>query len=86
MKIDFHKHFRKHLIHLSPNQKLRVAEALKLFEQNPYHPMLHNHALHGKHKGHRAIAPGGDLRLVFQEEDHYESVIFLSVGTHNQVY
>jgi addiction module RelE/StbE family toxin len=86
MTIDFHKEFCKRLVKLTPNQKKRVAEVLKLFEKNPHDPQLRNHALHGDQKGNRAIAVGGDLRLVFREENHYEWVIFLSVGTHTQVY
>ncbi len=86
MKIDFHKEFSKKLVKLTPNQKKRVVEKLKLFEQNPHNPQLRNHPLHGDQKGTRSIAAGGDIRLVFREEYHYELVVFLSVGTHNQVY
>ncbi len=86
MIIDFHKDFSKQLIKLAPNQRMKVATVLRLFEKNPHDPQLKNHALHGELKGNRAISAGGDLRLVFREENNYEVVVFLSVGTHNQVY
>jgi len=86
MKVILHKQFRKNTEKLTSNQKKKVAEVLRLFRQNPHHPQLNNHALHGKDKTKRAISAGGDLRLVFEEENNYEIVMFVRVGTHNQVY
>lgn len=86
MTLDFHKDFNKRLDKLTTKQKRRVAEALLLFEKDPHDPILRNHALHGDRKGNRAISAGGDLRIVFREENNYDLVVFLTVGSHNQVY
>lgn len=86
MQVDFHKVFRNGLEKLTPNQLKRVDRILELFEKNPCDPQLGNHALKGKLLGYRSIAAGGDLRLLFKEENNYQKVIFVRVGTHNQVY
>ncbi len=65
MKLIHRKSFRKSLENLTSNQKKRVGKVIKLFEENPHHPQLNNHALHGKLKDLRSIAAGGDLRIIF---------------------
>ena len=82
MKIDFGKRFIKQYAKLSEKKKDRVDETILLFELNTTHPKLKNHALKGK----RAISAGGDMRLIFQEYEGYTLVLFLEVGSHNQVY
>jgi len=86
MDIVYHKNFIKSYEKLPPKQQDKIEQAIDLFQQNPHHSQLKNHALHGKEKGKRAIAAGGDLRLVFKEVNDYRKVIFFRVGTHNQVY
>ncbi len=86
MRVITHKKFRKSLEKLTPNQKARVSEALKLFRKNPYDPQLENHPLHGKQRCRRAVSAGGDLRIIFLERNNYEVVQLITVGTHNQVY
>jgi mRNA-degrading endonuclease YafQ of YafQ-DinJ toxin-antitoxin module len=34
----------------------------------------------------RAISAGGDLRIIFMEENNYEVIHLIRIGTHNQVY
>jgi len=86
MEIFYHKKFVKAFLKLALKQQEKVDNAIALFRQNPLNPALYNHALHGKDQDKRAIAAGGDLRLVFKEENNYQRVIFVRVGTHNQVY
>lgn len=86
MRILFHKDFRKGLEKLTANQKTRVGETIAIFENDPYEPILKNHALKGPLLGYRAISAGGDLRLIFKENDDYLYVVFIKVGTRNQVY
>jgi len=86
MQLHFHKNFDKTFKTLSLKQKQRVKETIDLFKQNPHDPSLKNHALHGRDKDKRSISTGGDLRLVFKERNNYEIVLFIRVGTHNQVY
>ncbi len=86
MDIVYHKNFIKLYEKLPSKQQDKIEQAIDLFQEDPHHPQLKNHALHGKERGKRAIAAGGDLRLVFEEENDYQKVIFVRVGTHTQVY
>ena len=85
MKIDFHKSFDKQAKNLQPAQKERLKTALRLFQTDPTHPDLYNHALNGKWRGHRSIAFGGDWRANYIQKDA-DSVLFVAVGTHSQLY
>jgi len=86
MKIVYHKDFNKSYLKLSSKQQDKIDEAIKTFINNPFHKQLKNHPLHGDQKGKRAIAAGGDLRIIFEEIDNYRKVIFFRVGSHSQVY
>jgi addiction module RelE/StbE family toxin len=86
MKIQTTRRFDKAYAKLTDDDKDRVDDALRLFEKNPFNPSLDNHKLKGKLKEFRAITAGYDLRLVYREEGGHVVVIFLSVGTHDQVY
>ena len=72
MKIIFSKKFKKQFAKLRKNEKTRVLKALKKFEENPFERSLNNHELHGKDfAGLRSISAGGDIRLLFEEENSY---------------
>ena len=86
MKFFYSKQFKKSYQKLSAKQQQKVDESLMLFEQNPFFSSLKNHALRGRYKGLRALSAGGDLRIVFREKEKYLEVVFLQVGSHNQVY
>lgn len=86
MQIRFHKSFLKKYNKLSLCQRKLVDEALDKFAHNPFEKSLKNHALKGRLKGLRSISVAFDLRLVFLEKDHYLEVLFVNVGSHNQVY
>lgn len=45
---------------------------------------LHDHALTGKLAGKRAFSMAGDIRIIYIELE--DSIVFLDIGTHNQVY
>lgn len=88
MKIELHPVFQK-------NYKRRIAFSSKLvkkfqrrvhiFLDNPHHPTLRNHKLIGEKISLRAFSISGDLRVVYKELGK-EHVLFLDIGTHNQVY
>lgn len=90
MRIRFKKSFTKQYHKLRQGEKQRINAALKVFSKNPFEPVLLNHPLNKrgkiKAKNLRAIAAGGDIRLIFRELDNYTEVLFLDVGSHNQVY
>ena len=85
MRIRYHKSFQKQVVRLLPAHLKRLKTALKLFELESNHPELYNHPLTGEWSGHRSIAFGGDWRAHFKIVDD-DTVIFVAVGTHSQLY
>lgn len=79
----FEKHFKKRI---SPNKKLLVAfeSRLALFASGERDYPLFDHPLKNKLAGKRAFSVTGDIRVVYTE--HADAIIFLDIGTHNQVY
>ena len=77
---DFKKTSRR-----NPELKDKLQEALEIFVNDPYHPILGTHKLSGKLKGHHAFALGYDLRVVFKFIDQ-EQVALISIGKHEEVY
>ena len=45
---------------------------------------LYDHALTGKLAGKRAFSIAGDIRVIYVELE--DAIVFLDVGSHNQVY
>lgn len=86
MEIRYHKRFLKHYQKLNDDLKRRVSTKLSLFFEDPLDKTLKNHALAGELAGKRALSVTGDVRIIFEENDGYAFVLFLDVGTHNQVY
>ena len=79
----FEKHFKQRI---SPNQKLReqFKERLSMFVAGELGYPLHDHALTGKLAGKRAFSIAGDIRVIYVELE--DVIVFLDVGSHNQVY
>ena len=86
MTIKYAKSFWKSYIKLSLKRQKKIKEVIALFQIDHNNRVLKNHKLKGGMKGRRAISAGGDLRLIFKEYKNYTVVLFLDVGTHNQVY
>lgn len=88
MKIELHPQFRKSYkkrIALNAKKVKRVADRLKLFEEDPTNPLLKDHALTGEKSQLRAFWVSGDIRIVYQPSRD-SSVTLLDIGSHNQVY
>ena len=88
MKIDFDRTFNKsYKKRIFQNTKLvaNTRNRIVLFKENRYHLLLNDHALEGTLSHLRAFSVTGDIRIVYYpvSEDH---VLFLDIGTHNQVY
>lgn len=86
MKLKFHKNFEKAFKKLHKDLKEKVILTIEKFANNPHDQILKNHELKAHLRGKRAISVTSNLRIIFQEYDHYVIVIFLDVGNHNQVY
>ena len=63
----------------------RVEERLKLFQNNPQHPLLRDHALTGSKHGYCAFSVTADIRIIYYRPDE-ETIILYDIGSHNQVY
>ena len=86
MEIIYSKRFDKSFEKLELKKQEKVAHAIAVFQNNPRNISLKNHKLSGNKKGLRAISAGGDLRIIFLEENGYTRVLMIQVGSHNQVY
>jgi mRNA-degrading endonuclease RelE of RelBE toxin-antitoxin system len=65
--------------------KDRTEKREKMFLANPFDGRLHTHKLHGKEKNHFAYAIDSNYRIkfLFLEDGN---VLYLDVGTHDEVY
>jgi addiction module RelE/StbE family toxin len=83
-RIILQKKFTKTIKKLDPKIKQYVFEKLRLFNDNPYHPLLNRHKLHGEYQGYESINITGDYRAVFYLED--DKCVFCAMGTHSELY
>jgi addiction module RelE/StbE family toxin len=85
--VIFHRNFEKHYKQrIGPQPKLvrQFSERYQLFLAGERGKPLDDHALSGNLQGRRAFAVTGDIRVVYIELE--DQIIFLDIGTHNQVY
>lgn len=54
----------------------------KIFKENPLHPSLRLHALHGKLKGLWSITITGGYRIIFERQLNGD-ILFISIGKHD---
>lgn len=85
MKVRFHKKFAKSYNQLDSKISCAFENRLRIFLANPYHAKLCNHPLKGKWQGYRSINISGDFRVVYKEMSE-EEVIFITIGSHSQLY
>lgn len=85
MRYVVSKKFKKSFDRLPKPVKKQFTKRRKLFESNPFHPLLHNHQLIGKHDDCRSFNVNGDVRVIFSQLDA-ETVHLIDIGTHSQLY
>ena len=88
MKIDYHREFQKnYLKRIKRNRNLNQIfhEKVILFVEDLHNPILKDHALVGKQRGLRSFSITGDVRVVYRPIKK-NLVLFLDIGSHNQVY
>lgn len=79
------KKFKKSFGKQPETVKRQFIERRLLFESEPYHPLLHNHALIGKYSDCRSFNVNGDIRTIFAFVDP-GTVHLIDIGTHSQLY
>lgn len=85
MRVVFHKNFKKGYKKLLLKTRQKFKERLKLFINDPYGPVLNNHALHGKWQDFRSINVTGDIRAIYKPLDS-QSVEFVLIDSHSNLY
>ena len=81
---NFDRNFKKRI---QSNHKLssQFNKRLKLFSENPSNSLLKNHHLEGAKKDLFSFSITGDIRVIYKQVTP-EEVIFVDIGSHNQVY
>ena len=88
MELKFTSHFKKtynKLVRRNPECAFDILSALLLFSSDPYNPKLESHKLSGDKKELWSFSVQYDLRIIFVFETS-TSVIFINIGTHDEVY
>lgn len=88
MKVKLHYQYEKsYKARVASNRKLisQTSERIALFKSDPKNSLLKDHGLTGAKKKLRAFSITGDIRIVYLPVSDTE-VIFIDIGSHNQVY
>ncbi len=85
MRYIVSKRFKKHFDKLASSVKEQFIDRRRLFEAEPYHPILRNHALAGEYKDCRSFNVSGDVRVIFSYLDD-KMIHLIDIGTHSQLY
>ena len=86
MKIKFKKGFAKQFDKSSAKMQNAFYARIKIFQKDPFYPILNNHKLTGKYKGYRSINISGNWRAIFKEFHSDNIAIFYLIGTHSELY
>ncbi len=70
---------------MNPVLDKKTEEIITIFKNNHRDPILRDHLLKGKKQDLRAFSITGDIRIVYKIISKNE-VLFLDIGSHNQVY
>ena len=80
----------KKFVKRSPYLQNKIDTSIRLLEADIYSPKLHTHKLSGELSGCLACSCGYDCRIIFKaifDNDTKENtVLLISIGTHEEVY
>ena len=76
----------KKFIKRHPNLTEPYRKTLKLLESNPSHPSLRLHKLSGKLSGLYSVSINITYRISIEFQIQNDTIIPVSVGTHDEVY
>lgn len=89
MSINYGRKFSKQYEKADLKIKNAFKSRLKLFQEDPNHPLLNNHSLTGEYAGCHSINITGNWRAIFSETQNWEGnkeITFQVLGTHPQLY
>ncbi|MEW6060512.1 MAG: type II toxin-antitoxin system mRNA interferase toxin, RelE/StbE family, partial [Bacteroidota bacterium] len=84
---SFVRAFKK-VIKRDPRLEEKIYSTLQQLIDNPFHPSLDTHKLHGRLRGYWACSVEYDYRLVFsieRESSTCELIMLFDIGTHDEV-
>jgi len=81
MEIEYSSHFRKAYKKLEISVQKKAEQVEAWFRENPFHPLLNTHKLHGKLKEFYSFSINPRNRIVFKFIGKNKAV-FLDVGDH----
>jgi addiction module RelE/StbE family toxin len=79
------KHFKKKAAKLPKSIKIKLAERICFFMDEPKNIVLNNHQLNGKYSGYRSINVTGNYRIIYEELGD-GSMRLIDIGTHGELY
>ncbi len=80
--LEYSRKFVKKLKKL-PLHIIKVAgEKEKIFKENPLHPSLKLHELHGKLNDLWSISISDSYRIIFERQENGD-IVFISIGKHD---
>lgn len=88
MLINYGRKFSKQYDKADLKIKNAFKSKLKLFKEDPYHPLLNNHSFTGEYAGCRSINITGNWRAILSESQDKEGnkeTTFRVLGTHPQI-
>ncbi len=84
MEASFHKSFKKKFKRLPPKIQAQFYERLDIFLRDPFNVVLQNHSVNKAFPNCRSINITGDYRAIFKVDT--QTVIFITIGTHAELY
>ncbi len=84
MELQFHKNFKKRFKKLPIKIQEQFYERLDLFLEDKTNKTLNNHSVGKAYPECRSINVNGDYRAIFQDQG--DVAIFITVGTHSDLY
>ncbi len=79
------RQFLKKAEKLAPKIQRAFKDRIRLFGENPHHPLLDNHQLTGDRKHQRSINITGDWRVIFEMYDENIARL-IDIDTHHNLY
>ncbi|OGE80114.1 MAG: hypothetical protein A2826_00850 [Candidatus Doudnabacteria bacterium RIFCSPHIGHO2_01_FULL_43_23] len=84
MEIIFHTNFRKRFKKLPSRIQKQFYNRLEMFSRDKFQKILNNHPVEQVFPDCQSINITGDYRAIFK--DHKHVIIFISIGTHSDLY
>ena len=90
IKTSYKKSFKKAYVKLDKKRKESLKERTAIFLKEPHNRNLYNHRLGGNLRGLFSFSVDGDFRVWYTiikgSFRKPEEVVFVNIGTHNQLY